>query len=110
MMHDREKSDSAIVAAKPTNKAATAAAEPVAKDGGRGEREPAKHAPDTGPETRDTGAGAHTTSREAQEEGEVHCASAPRQCRSATGVVLRARTQGRLRRGWVDMAELCSRP
>ena len=29
MMHDREKSDSAIVAAKPTNKAAANAAEPV---------------------------------------------------------------------------------
>ncbi len=29
MMHDREKSDSVIVAEKPTNKAADAAAEPV---------------------------------------------------------------------------------
>jgi len=29
MMHDREKSDSVIVAEKPTNKAACAAAEPV---------------------------------------------------------------------------------
>ena len=29
MMHDREKSDSAIVAAKPTNKAGANAAEPV---------------------------------------------------------------------------------
>src|SRR6266566_4951118 len=29
MMHEREKSDPVIVAAKPTNKAATAAAEPV---------------------------------------------------------------------------------
>ena len=29
MMHDREKSDSAIVAGKPTNKAVPTAAEPV---------------------------------------------------------------------------------
>jgi RNA-directed DNA polymerase len=29
MMHDREKSDSAIVAGKPTNKAGSTAAEPV---------------------------------------------------------------------------------
>ena len=29
MMHDREKSDAAIVAEKPTNKAASAVAEPV---------------------------------------------------------------------------------
>ncbi len=29
MMHDREKSDSAIVAGKPTNKAGATAAEPV---------------------------------------------------------------------------------
>ena len=33
-----------------------------AKGGGRGEREPAKHAPDTVPETRVTGAGARTAS------------------------------------------------
>ncbi len=40
MMHDREKSDPAIVAGKPTN-----------KGGGQGEREPANHTPGTGPGT-----------------------------------------------------------
>jgi len=34
MMHDREKSHSAIVAAKPTNKAGSPAAEPVEKRAG----------------------------------------------------------------------------
>ena len=33
MMHEPEKSDSVVVAAKPTNKAERSAAEPVAKDG-----------------------------------------------------------------------------
>jgi hypothetical protein len=46
MMHAREKSDSAIVAGKPTNKAVRSAA---AKGGDQGECEPAKHAPDTEP-------------------------------------------------------------
>src|SRR5262245_22040586 len=53
MMHGREKSDSAIVAGKPTNKAVPTAAEPVerrAKGGGRGECEPAKHGPGTEPD------------------------------------------------------------
>jgi hypothetical protein len=40
MMHDREKSDSVIVAEKPTNKAASAVAEPVEpRTGPRGSRE-----------------------------------------------------------------------
>ena len=49
-MHDQEKSDSAIVAVKPSNKAGTPAAEAVgAKGGDQGERGPAKHAPDPEP-------------------------------------------------------------
>ena len=54
-MHDQEKSDSAIVAVKPSNKAGTPAAEAV-------ERGPAKHAPDPEPGTRDPGAGPRTAS------------------------------------------------
>ena len=50
MMHDREKSDSAIVAGKLTNKAGqTGRGAGGAKGGGRGEREPAKHTPGTVP-------------------------------------------------------------
>ena len=48
MMHGREKSHSAIVAAKPTNKAGRArCGAGGAKGGDQGERGRAKHAPDT---------------------------------------------------------------
>ena len=61
MMHDREKSDPAIVAVKLTNKAGQPAAESGgAKGGGRGQCESAKHGPGTVPGNRVTGAEAHT--------------------------------------------------
>ena len=111
MMHDREKSDSAIVAAKPTNKAGCErCGAGGAKGGGQGERERAKHAPDTGPGARVTGAGARTTSRKAKEEGEVHRAPPPHQHRPARDGVLRAQTRCRPRRGRADVADLRSRP
>src|ERR1039458_7213454 len=50
-----------------------------AKGGGRGECEPAKHAPGTVPGARVTSAGAHTASCKAKEEGEVHRALPSRQ-------------------------------
>jgi hypothetical protein len=67
MMYGREKSDASILPRKPTNKAGRPVAEPVerrgvAKGGGQGERTSAKHAADTGPGKRVTGAGAHTRS------------------------------------------------
>ena len=49
----------------------------AAKGGGRGDCEPAKHVPGAGPGKRVTGAGTHTTSRKAKEEGEVHCGLPP---------------------------------
>ncbi len=66
MMHGHEKSDSAIVATKPPNKAGRPAAEAVerrAKGGGQGEREPMPHVPDTVPGKRVTDAGARTEGR-----------------------------------------------
>ena len=78
MMYDREKSDLAIVAVKPTNKAGQPAAE-GAKGGGRGECESAKRGPGAVPGNRVTGAGAHTASCKAKEEGEVHRALPPHQ-------------------------------
>ena len=63
MMNGREKSDSAVVAEKPTNKVVSATAKPGAKCGSQGECEPAKHASDTVPKMRVTGAGAHTVNR-----------------------------------------------
>src|SRR5437773_5033544 len=50
-----------------------------AKCGGRRECEPAKHAPGAGPGKCVTGAGAHTASRKATEEGTVHLALPPYQ-------------------------------
>src|SRR6516225_344618 len=56
-MHDSEKSDSAIVAVKPPNKAGVAGCGGGgAKGRGQGKRGPAKHAPDPEPEARDPGA------------------------------------------------------
>jgi hypothetical protein len=50
MMHGHEKSDSAIVATKPANKAERSAAEfDGAKGGGQGECEPARRAPGSVP-------------------------------------------------------------
>ena len=84
MMHGREKSDSAIVAVKPANKAgATGCGAGGAKGGDQGECGPAKHAPDAEPGKRVTGAGPHTASRKAKEEGEVHRAPPPHQHRAA---------------------------
>jgi hypothetical protein len=69
MMYDHEKSDPAIVAVKPTNKAGQPAAELAepragAEGGGRGECESAKHGPGTVPGNRVTGAEAHAEFRE----------------------------------------------
>jgi hypothetical protein len=48
-----------------------------AKGGGRGERGPAKHAPDAEPGACDPGAGPRTARRKVREEGTVHRASPP---------------------------------
>src|SRR5204863_4041660 len=77
-----------------------------AKGGGRGECEPAKHGPGTEPGNRVTGAGAHTVSSKAKEEGEVHYAPPSRQHRAPrTGI---PRTQGGCGSGsgWSDVAGL----
>jgi hypothetical protein len=73
MMDGSGKSDSAIVATKPANKAEPPAAERVEPRGGdQGECGPAKHAPGTELGKRVTGAGPHTASSKAKEEGAVH--------------------------------------
>jgi hypothetical protein len=73
MMYGHEKSDLAIVAAKPTNKAKEANCGDVcgggrsgvggAKGGGQGEYAPAKHALGSEPGSCVTGAGAYTARR-----------------------------------------------
>src|SRR5215472_10044735 len=59
-----------------------------AKGGDQGECGPAKRAPGTGPGECVKCAGPHTTSRKGKEEGEVHLALPPHQCRAARGGVL----------------------
>ena len=78
MMHGREKSDSAIVAGKPTNKAVPdRSGAGGAKGGGQGECEPAKHAPDTAPGARVTSAGARTASFAVTHPRREPCAGIP---------------------------------
>src|SRR3982751_3676512 len=97
MMNGRERSDSAIVAVKPTNKAGQPAAEPGEPRAGTkglagaGSRQgTAKHAPGAEPGKRVPGAGPCTDSRKAQEEGTVHHALPPPQPRPVPGSVPRA--------------------
>src|SRR5215472_2998430 len=77
-----------------------------AKGRGQGKRGPAKHAPDPEPEARDPGAEPRMASRKVQEERAVHRASPPSQRRHTPDGVLRAQTQGRIRRRRGDMAGL----
>ena len=65
MMHGRGKSDSAIV---DEQSRATGRGAGGAKCGGRGECEPAKHAPDSEPGKRVTRAGAHTAKRKKEKK------------------------------------------
>src|SRR5919198_544300 len=111
MMNGRGKSDSAIVAGKPTNKAGQPAAESVEPSAeAEGECEPAKHAPGAGPGKCVTGADAHTASRKATEEGTVHLALPPYQRRATPGGILRPQARCRTGCGWADMAGLRGRP
>ncbi|WP_352858510.1 reverse transcriptase domain-containing protein [Mesorhizobium sp. M0142] len=81
MMDGQEKSDSGIVAAKPTNKAGSPAAELVEpRPGTKGNAEQ-QHAPDTEPGSHVPVAGPRTESRKAKEEGSVHRALPPYQRR-----------------------------
>ena len=113
MMHDREKSDAAIVAAKLANNAGAHRCRSGvggAKGGDQEERGGAKHAPDSGPGSRVTGASTRTASRKATEEGEVHRTPSPYQYRSAPGRVPCAQAQCRSRCGRSDVADLRARP
>src|SRR5262249_23156101 len=74
-----------------------------AKCGGRGECEPAKHAPGAGPGKCVTGAGAHTASRKATEQGTVHLALPPSQRRTTPGGILSPQARCRTGCGWADM-------
>jgi hypothetical protein len=70
MMHDREKSDSAIVAEKPTNKVVSATAEPVEpRAGAEGNASQQSTLRTQCRKMRVTGAGAHTASSPSHTQG-----------------------------------------
>jgi hypothetical protein len=87
MMHGHEKSDLAIVAMKPANKARKAHRGGVreggrsgvggVKGGGQGECAPAKHALGSEPDSRVTGAGAYTARRAVIHPRQEPCAGKP---------------------------------
>jgi hypothetical protein len=87
MMHGREKSDPAIVAVKPANKAKEAHCGDIcgggrsgvggAKGGGQGEYAPAKHVLGSEPGSRDKGAGAYTARRAVIHPRQEPCAGKP---------------------------------
>src|SRR6476659_8731627 len=107
MTHGHEKSDSAIVAVKPANKAVQPAAELVEpRAGTKGNGGTAKHVPDAEPGKRVTSAGPHTESREGKEEGEVHRALPPHQHRPARRGVLRTQRECRAGCGSADVEGL----
>ena len=111
MMHGREKSDPAVVASKPTNKAGRPAAEPVERRAGtKGNADQQSTLRAQNRERVTQALDRDTASRKAKEEGTVHRASAPCQHRHAPEGVLRAEAQRRAWRGRGDMAGLRGRP
>src|SRR6202022_957576 len=107
MMHGHEKSDPAIVAVKPANKAANPAVEQSAA--GPAPVEPGQQRRGTKGK-RGTSAGSHTESRKGKEEGEAPRALPSHQYRPARRGVLRA--QGECRAGCrsADVEGLRGRP
>src|SRR6516162_4791481 len=104
MMNGGGKSDSAIVAGKPTNKAGQPAAEsvePSAEAEGNASQQSTRRAQD-----RESVSHAHTASRKATEEGTVHLALPPYQRRTTPGGILRPQARCRTGCGWADMAGL----
>jgi RNA-directed DNA polymerase len=80
MTNGRGKSDSVVVAGKSVNKAEQFAAEPMERRAGaKGNVDQQSTPRAQNPGKRVTGAGRHTTSSKAKEEGTVHLAPPPRQ-------------------------------
>ena len=95
-MHDPEKSDSGIVATKPTNKAGRPVAEPVEPRPGTKGNADQQSTHRAQSRARVTQAlGRVRLAARAEEEGTVHRAPPPYQCRYAPDGVLRAKAQSR---------------
>jgi len=103
MMHDREKSASPIVAAKPTNKAGRLAAEPVERRAEtRGKRTSKERAGLRAGEACPKRWNAYEI-RKAKEVGTVHHALPPHQSQPAPARLLRAQARCGARRRWADL-------
>ncbi len=109
-MHDLEKSDSAVVAAKSPNKAGSPAAEAVEQRAGTKGNADQQSTHRTQTRERVTQALNRVRHCKAKEEGAVHRASPPCQRRHALDGVLRAQTQSRRRCRRGDMAGLRGGP
>src|SRR5271167_3183980 len=111
MMNGAGKSDSAIVAAKPTNKAGQPAAEPVERRAGakgNAGQQSTRRAQD-----RESVSQALSRIRQAarqRKKGPVHRSLSPHQSRAAPAGVQRTQAEGRARRGRDDMADLRGGP
>ncbi len=111
MMDGKEKSDSGIVAAKPTNKAGQPAAElvePRPETKGSAEQQRMHRT-----QSRDRMFQSLDRVRKAarlRKKGSVHRALPPYQRRYTSDGFLRAEAQGRSRGGWHDVAGLRGRP
>ncbi len=119
MMHGHEKSDPAVVASKPANKAGEPGAERVERRAGaegNADQRSTHRAQNRERVTQALGRGSlppdliRWERRKAKEEGTVHRASAPRQPRHVADGVLRAQAQRRPWRGWADLGGLRGRP
>jgi hypothetical protein len=106
-MHDREKSHSAIVAAKPTNKAGAPAAEPVEPRAGTKRNAGGQSTHRTQGWVRVTQA-LERVRQAARLRKDEKFALPPLQRGSVPGGVLRAQTRCRTRRGRADVGDLCN--
>jgi hypothetical protein len=106
MMHGHEKSDPAIVAVKPANKAEQSAAELGSEGRDQGECARAKHALDSAPGSRGTRAGTHaaTSSLPFGPEVGAVCGTAARTVLCGGGEVTRVPTAS------CNYCCVCSRP
>ena len=111
MMHGREKSDLAIVAAKLANKAERSAAEPVERRAGtKGNAGQQSTSRTQSREGVTQALERITESRKGKEEGEAHCALPPHQHRALEGSVLRTFAERSPWGGSADVEGLRGRP
>jgi hypothetical protein len=104
MINGHGRSDSAIVAERPTNKAGQLAAEPGERRADQGECGTAKHAPGSEPGKRVPGVGSHTTSGKPENEEKFTTLLHHVPWNTLRGRSFNNSRRCRTRSGWADMA------